>query len=135
MRESIGYKPMKIKPEQVAGLVFESCPSYKEAWPNFDTENSTGIQYSTPILIGFARHVAQLWKDQRFAEFPAIFNLVERLHLEGNKKVVDHVVFYFTELLYIELQKHGINPRFAERRLGPESAYWLGFLKWAFGWS
>lgn len=125
---------MKIKPEQVPDLVFESCPSYREAWQNLDFGKITGIKHSIPILIGFARHVSLLWKDRLFDEFPAIFKLVERLHLEGNKRVVDHVVFYFTETLYIELQKHGINPRFAERRLGPESVYWLIFLKWAFGW-
>ena len=125
---------MKIKPEQVADLVFEACPSYRQAWPDSGTENSTGIKYSIPILIGFARHVAQMWKDRRFAEFPAIFSLIERLHAEGNGKVIDHLAFYFTELLYIELEKHGINPRFVERRLGPESGYWLDFLKWALGW-
>ena len=87
------------------------------------------------LLLPGLGHVARLWKDRRFEEFPEVFNLVERLHVEGNKKVVDHVVFYFTELLYIELQKHGINPRFAERRLGPVSCHWLEFLKRAFGWN
>jgi hypothetical protein len=126
---------MKIKPEEVADLVFETCPSYREAWPGLDAGNPTGQKYSIPLMIGFAGHAARLWKDRRFTEFPAILDLVERLHLEGNKKVVDHVVFYFTELLYIELQKHGINPRFAERRLGPVSCHWLEFLKRAFGWN
>lgn len=125
---------MKIKPEEVADLVFEACPSYREAWPDFNAGEPTGTIYSVPILIGLARHMADLWRKRQFSEFSAIFDLVERLHVEGNKKVVDHVVFYFTELLYIELEKHGMNPRFAERRLGPASAYWLDFLKRAFGW-
>lgn len=99
-----------------------------------DLGRMTRIEHSIPILVGFARHVARLWRDRKFEEFPAVFNLVERLHREGTKKAVDHVVFYFTETLYIELQKHGINPRFAERRLGPRSAYWLFFLKAVFGW-
>ena len=126
---------MKIKPEDIADLVFEACPSYREAWPGLDAGSATGYKYSIPLMIGFAGHVARLWNDRRFAEFPAIFDLIERLHLEGNKKVVDHVVFYFTETLYFELQKQGINPRFAERRLGPASTYWLDFLKKALGWS
>jgi hypothetical protein len=126
---------MKITPEQIPDLVFEACPSFKEAWPDLDPGRMTGIIHSIPILVGFARHVARLWKNRQFDEFPAIFNLVERLHREGNKKAVDHVVFYFTETLYVELQKHGINPRFAERRLGPRSGYWLVFLKAVFGWN
>ena len=126
---------MKITPEEVADLIFKACPSYREAWPGLDTGHNTDQKYSIPLMIGFASHVARLWKNRRFAEFPAIFELIERLHVEGNKKVVDHVVFYFTELLYIELKKHGINPRFAERRLGPLSCHWLEFLKWAFGWN
>jgi hypothetical protein len=125
---------MKIEPEQIPDLVFEACPSFKEAWPNLDLGRLTCIRHSIPVLAGFARHVARLWKDRQFEEFPAIFNLVESLHREGTKKAVDHVVFYFTETLYIELQKNGINPRFAERRLGPRSAYWLFFLKAVFGW-
>jgi hypothetical protein len=125
---------MKITPEQVPDLVFQASPSFKKAWPDLDLGKLTGIKHSIPILAGFAKHVARLWNDQRFEEFPAIFNLIERLHVEGNKKAVDHAVFYFTETLYVELKKHGINPRFSERRLGPKSAYWLGFLKWAFGW-
>lgn len=124
---------MKISPQQVAALVFEACPSYREAWPDFDAAKPESTIYSVPILIGLARHVAALWRKRQFSEFPAIFDLVERLHVEGTKKVVDHMVFYFSELLYIELKKTGINPRFVERRLGSESAYWLDFLKWAFG--
>jgi hypothetical protein len=126
---------MKIEPEQIPDLVFKACPSYREAWPGLDAGDATNRKYSIPLMIGFAGHVARLWKERQFAEFPAIFDLIERLHVEGNKKVVDHVVFYFTELLYIELQKHGINPRFAERRLGPRSACWLNFLKAVFGWN
>jgi hypothetical protein len=126
---------MTIKPEEVADLIFEACPTFREAWPGLNTGNAPDRKYSIPFMIGFAGHVARLWKDGRFEEFPAVFELVERLHVEGNKKVVDHVVFYFTELLYIELQKHGINPRFAERRLGPVSCHWLEFLKRAFGWN
>ena len=125
---------MKIIPEEVADLVFEACPSYREAWPGYDSGRPTDTIYSIPVLIGLARHVAALWRRRQFSEFPAIFDLIERLHVEGNKKVVDHAVFYFTELLYIELEKQGINPRFAERRLGPVSFYWLDFLKLAFGW-
>jgi len=130
----IGPVRMKITPEMVANLVFEACPSYREAWPEFDTGNPTDTIYSIPVLIGLAGHVAALWRRRQFSEFPAIFDLIERLHVEGNKKVVDHAVFYFTELLYIELERQGINPRFAERRLGPVSFYWLDFLKSAFGW-
>lgn len=126
---------MKIKPEDVAELIFEACPSYRETWPGPDAGDAAGDKYSIPLMIGFAGHVARLWKDRRFAEFPAIFELVERLHVEGNKKVVDHVVFYFTEILHIELKKRGMNPRFAERRLGPVSCRRLGFLKRAFGWN
>ena len=125
---------MKITPEEVADLVFEACPSYREAWHDLDSCESTDTIYSIPILIGLARHVAGMWRKREFSEFPAIFDLIERLHVEGNKKVVDHVVFYFTETLYIELKKRGINPRFAERRLGPASTYWLDFLKRVFGW-
>jgi hypothetical protein len=132
--KGIGAMRMKITPEAVADLVFEACPSYREAWPEYDAGRPTDTIYSIPILIGFARHVAALWRRRQFSEFPAIFYLIERLHVEGNKKVVDHAVFYFTELLYIELEKQGINPRFADRRLGPVSFYWLDFLKLAFGW-
>ena len=125
---------MKIRPEQVPDLVFQSCPSFEEAWPNLDPGKLTSTKHSIPVLAGLAKHVARLWNDQQFEEFPAIFDLIERLHAEGSRKVVDHVVFYFTELLYIELKKHGINPRFAERRLGPLSYHWLEFLKMVFGW-
>jgi hypothetical protein len=125
---------MKIEPEQIPDLVFKACPSFKEAWPNMDPGRITRVRHSIPVLVGFARHVARLWKNRQFEEFPEVFNLVESVHHEGNKKAVDHVVFYFTETLYVELQKHGINPRFAERRLGPRSAYWLSFLKAVLGW-
>ena len=125
---------MKIKPEQVPDLVFQSCPSFEEAWPNLELGKLTSTKHSIPVLVGLAKYVARLWNDQQFGEFPAIFNLVERLHVEGNKKAVDHVVFYFTETLYVELQRQGINPRFAERRLGPKSAYWLNMIRSILGW-
>jgi hypothetical protein len=126
---------MKIKPEQIPDLVFQVCPSFKEAWPSIDLGKLSGQRHSIPILAGLAKHVARLWNDHRFEDFPVIFNLIERLHVEGNKKAVDHVVFYFTETLYIELRRLGINPRFAERRLGPNSSYWLHFIKAMLGWN
>jgi hypothetical protein len=82
----IGPMRMKITPEAVADLVFEACPSYREAWPDFDAGKPTDTIYSVPILIGLAGHVAGLWRRRQFSEFPAIFDLVERLHVEGNKK-------------------------------------------------
>jgi len=126
---------MKIRPEQIPDLVFQECPSFKEAWPSIDLGKLSGQRHSIPILAGLAKHVARLWNDRRFEDFPVIFNLIERLHVEGNKKAVDHVVFYFTETLYIELRKLGINPRFAERRLGPKSAYWLNIIRAILGWN
>jgi hypothetical protein len=125
---------MKIKPEEVADLVFEACPSYREAWPNIDLGKLSGQRHSIPILAGLAKHVAQLWNDHRFEEFSSIFKLIEQLHVEGTKKVIDHAVYYFTETLYVELQNRGINPRFMDRWLGPNSRYWLYVIKQILGW-
>jgi len=126
---------MKIKQTQVPDLVFDACPSYKKAWPNINLGNLRGKRHSVPILAGLAKHVARLWKDQRFEEFPSIFNLIETLHVEGTEKVIDDVVYFFTETLYIELENRGINPRFMDRWLGPESSYWLNVIKKILGWN
>ena len=126
---------MKIKQDQVPDLVFDACPSFKKAWPNLDLGKLSGKRHSIPVLGGLAKHVAQLWHDHRFGEFQSIFNLIERLHLEGTGEVIDDVVYFFTETLYIELQNRGINPRFMDRWLGPESSYWLNAIKKMLGWN
>jgi hypothetical protein len=125
---------MKIKPEQIPNLVFDACYSYEEAWPDIDLGKLSGKRHSIPILAGLAKHVAELWNDHRFEEFQSIFNLIEVLHIDGTKEVRDQVMYYFTETLYVEIQNRGINPRFMDRWLGPQSRYWLYIIKKILGW-
>ena len=66
-----------------------ACPSYKKRWEEYLKENYE--ENDEPLLYidlsDFARHVAELHVKARHEEFRNIFELVERLHVNGDETV------------------------------------------------
>jgi hypothetical protein len=75
-----------ITKEQVMPLLLEACPSFTEKW----RAHSADWQDESLIYIDLAefnRHLIELQRNKRVEEFAAVFDVVEKLHLEGDDYV------------------------------------------------
>lgn len=75
-----------ITKEQVMPLLLEACPSFTEKWQ----EHSADLQDETLLYIDLAvfnHHLIELHKNKQVEEFPAVFDVIEKLHLEGDDYV------------------------------------------------
>jgi hypothetical protein len=77
---------MQITKEQVMPLLLKACPSFTKRWEEhrafYDDESLLYVD-----LGEFAHHLVELHKTDQTSEFAAVFDVIERLHLEGDDYV------------------------------------------------
>ena len=112
-----------ITKEQVMPLFLEACPSFIEKWKEhrafYEGEDLLYVD-----LGEFARHLVELYKLNRTDEFPAVFEVIERLHLEGDAYVKEAATIGMLEGIQNVAGNSGVDPEEFSRYLKPESAKW-----------
>jgi len=68
----------------VMPLLLEACPSFRAPWQVFVSDSLYDPANLYSHLGEFARHLVGLMKAKKTEEFPAVFAVVERLHVEGD---------------------------------------------------
>jgi len=110
-----------ITKEQVMPLLLDACPSFSKRWEEhrafYEDEELLYID-----LGEFAHHLVELQKGHRTEEFPAVFRIIERLHLEGDPYVKEAATIGLLEGLQNVSGNHGLEPEDFVRYLGPASA-------------
>jgi len=116
----------EIKKHEVMNLLIDVCPSYKKRWEEYLKDNYE--ENDEPLLYidisDFAHHVAELHKKGQHEEFPAIFELVERLHIDGDEIVREAATIGILE----DIQRHAGNHDGIKKFLHPESLKWWNHL-------
>lgn len=109
-------------------MMLAARPSYEPVWEesledNFDEELGDRLYYLDAGDV--SRHLVALLADGRIAEFPAVFALFERLHLEGDDYVRELATIGYLEGIQFAASHE---PRVEEsdfvRFLEPESRRW-----------
>jgi hypothetical protein len=112
-----------ITKEQVMLLLLEACPSFTEKWEEhrafYDDEDLLYVD-----LGEFAHHLVELHKTNQTSEFPAVFDVIERLHLEGDAYVKEAATIGMLEGIQNVAGNTGANPEVFVQYLKPESAKW-----------
>jgi len=112
-----------IAKEQVMLLFLEACPSFTEKWKEhrafYEDEDLLYVD-----LGEFAHHLVELHKANRTDEFTAVFEIIERLHLEGDAYVKEAATIGMLEGLQNVAGNSGVDPEEFSRYLKPESAKW-----------
>src|SRR5689334_11910337 len=100
---------MAITKEQVMPLLLGACPSFSERWEKhrafYDDENLLYID-----LGEFANHLVGLYETQEIREFPAVFQIIESLHLEGDDFVKEASVIGILEAIQNIAGNSGLDP-------------------------
>jgi hypothetical protein len=112
-----------ITKEQVLPLLLESCPSFSDRW-----EEHRAFYKDEELLyldLGeFAHHLVELQRTHRIEEFPAVFDVIERLHLEGDPYVKEAATIGALEGIQNVAGNSGVDPDEFVQYLQPESARW-----------
>lgn len=113
-----------IAKEQVVPLLLEACPSFGEQWTRSiaDAVYEEGLLY---VDLGeFAHHLVELVRAGTTSEFVAVFDVVERLHVDGDSYVKEAVTIGLLEGLQNVAGNKGVDPQRFAPWLKPESAKW-----------
>lgn len=83
-----GLVPHKgvITKEDMILLLVEASPRFSPQWREFQSEwkdDKEGLPYYV-CLGNFARYLSEKLKQGDIEDFPAIFRVIERLHMEGD---------------------------------------------------
>jgi hypothetical protein len=109
-----------ITKNQVMPLLLEACPSFTEKWK----EHRAFYQDEDLLYVDlgeFADHLVELHKSNRTGEFPALFEIIEKLHLEGDAYVKEAATIGMLEGLQNVAGNSGVDPEEFSRYLKPES--------------
>ncbi len=112
-----------ITKEQVMPLFLRACPSFTAKWEEhrayYDNEDLLYID-----LGEFAHHLIELHKTNQTEELPAVFDVIEKLHIEGEAYVKEAATIGMLEAIQNVAGNNGINPEEFTCYLKPESAKW-----------
>jgi hypothetical protein len=76
------------------------------------------------MLGDFARHLLQLHRQQQTDVFPAVAQVIERLHVEGDHYVREAATIGLLEAIQNVWRNEGTDPELFVPHLLPESARW-----------
>jgi hypothetical protein len=112
-----------ITKEQVISLLLNSCPSFTERWRQHRAFNG-----EEQLLYNdrgeFAHHIVDLYKKNQIEEFPAVFTIIDRLHIEGNDYIKEAATIGLLEGIQNIAGNRGLDPEVFMPYLKPETVKW-----------
>ncbi len=109
--------------DQTIPLFLEACPSFGEKWKQHRA--FYGDEDLLYVDLGkFAHHLVELHRVGRRDEFPAVFEVIERLHLEGDAYVKESATIGMLEDIQNVVRNCDVNPEEFSVYLKPESMKW-----------
>ena len=104
-------------------LLLEACPSFTEKWREHRAYwGEEQLLYLD--LSEFARHLVELQRSNQTNEFLVVFNVVERLHLEGDDFVKEAATIGLLEGIQNIAGNNGVNPEVFVPYLKSNSVKW-----------
>ena len=104
-------------------LLLSACPSFLKRW-----EEHRALYEDEELLyvdLGeFAHHLVELQMADRIEEFRAVFDIIERIHLEGDHYVKEAATIGLLEGIQNVAGHVGVEPERFVEYLKPESAKW-----------
>lgn len=115
-----------IAKDEMMSLLLDTCPSFIPQWHDFIGECSYAAD-DLPMYIVLSRladHLVGMLEDGETTNFPEVFAVVERLHLEGDEYVRVAATVGLLEDIQSSNAYHATNFEHFRQYLGPESERW-----------
>jgi hypothetical protein len=113
-----------ITREQMIQLLLQACPSFQSEWDKHLAEHDEEILYYI-VLSGFARHLLELHQKKEVETFPAVAQVIERLHIEGDGYVQEAATIGLLEGIQNSWGNNHVDPELFFPYLLPVSGKWL----------
>lgn len=111
-----------VNRKEMLPLLVKACPSFSDKWKEHKQEYNDEKDYLPYVALGeCARHLIDLENLNQTEEFEAVFEVVERLHIEGDSFVKEAVTIGFLESLQNNLENNEVS---FIKYLKPESLKW-----------
>jgi hypothetical protein len=111
-----------ITRDQIIPLLLAACPSFRPVWEEHLADCDEEITYA--VLGDFARHLRHLHHQNQSGVFPAVAQVVERLHVEGDHYVREAATIGLLEAIQNVWGHEGTDPEMFARHLLPVSTKW-----------
>lgn len=103
-----------IELDQVMPMLLEACPSFTKQWAISEVENGpddSGKRLHYIDAGDFVQHIVELQLVGQLDEFPAVFDALERLLLEGDPQVRNlAAVGYIEGFQMLTVTRRGLDP-------------------------
>lgn len=110
---------------QMMAVLLDACPSFHPTWEAWLAEWAESAN-DLPLYLAlseFARHLIGMLERSETASFPAVFQAIELLQVEGEHYTREAaVVGLLEDLQNLKLHESGTEPEQFRPFLGPESA-------------
>ena len=112
-----------INKEQVMTILLNACPSFSELWK--EHRAYYGDEELLYIDLGeFAHHIVDLYMKNQTEEFAAIFDAIEKLHVEGDSYVKEAATIGLLEGIQNVAGNNGVGAEVFGKYLRPVSRKW-----------
>ncbi len=107
--------------DDVIPLLLDACPSYQARWEVYCAESTyePGLVYLD--LADFADHLVELLRGNNTEEFTPVFEVIERMHLDGDDYVREAATIGALEGIQNLAGNSGVDPDRFIRFLGKAS--------------
>lgn len=116
-----------IHRKQMMQMLVAACPSFASRFAAGlanDNLDGNGEILEYLALSDLSRHLLTLIAAQRFDELPSTFEMVERLHVEGDQYVREAATVGLLEALQNHSEHRKLEKSQITKWLGPESRKW-----------
>jgi hypothetical protein len=114
-----------IQKADISCLLLEACPSFAPTWQEFVEQWKAEPEPPLYLaLADFSRHVISLLARNDIGRFPAIFSVIERMHIEGDSYVKEAAAVGLLESLQNTNLHESTEPDQFRCYLGEASEKW-----------
>src|SRR5690349_7973851 len=109
--------------EEIMQQFLDVCPSFRPLWEEYFAESYSGPDKERLIYVDLgqlAYHLVQLALNRSLTEFPEVFSLAERLHVQGNEDVRNAVCLGLLESTQNSASHTNLDADCFVRHLGPD---------------
>lgn len=114
-----------ITKEEMLPMLVEACPSFADKWQEHKKEYHDEDNFLPYIALGgFARHLIDLYRENKTSEFEKVFQVVEKLHIEGEHYVREATTIGLLEGIQNIAGSTNLDPEVFYNYLEPVSSKW-----------
>ncbi len=111
-----------IGKQEMMELLIKACPSYESRWTKYIAQPEYDPELVYVHIGDFADHLVHLFQQGNIAEFPSVFDAIERFHIEGDRYVREAATIGCLEGIQNFAGNNGVDPEVFFTFLNPESA-------------